>query len=469
MLQVLADHIVIERVAELKRQIAALSKQLALKPKNVQRPPPHPVSSRKTPGPKELVAASTQKDIDDPLAERSSQSPVEPKEQTDINEESQPEIKSPTEAQIAKPAVISAVEQVAAADNGEQEKLRETSRKRGREEDAAIDQQLQKMKAQKELKVLTQLEESERLDRLYRLLECDNEARYRRKLMGMCAPFHTRDQEPRIPPTDGSHKYRYRTTKTAEEIRRAVDELRLQRRTKQLEFERAKEERYERSCRIMKQLAQRQERVRPPHNPAAVIKSGLGLGSGLGVARAAQEAQGGSERRDGGPSYGELKTRVPREPEDKQKLTWQGLQVLTLKDLSTSAHDLNLAELMGVNDDLEPPVLCKAGNTSPPSKLQPTSTLQPKPKLKPKSKPKLNSNPNSSPQSNLAPIQNVRREGENKQVGEAESPKQPRTSAPQEQYAIAVVKEPKHGYLAELNKPSSQVRQQRTKIFHGCR
>ena len=132
---------------------------------------------------------------------------------------------------------------------------------------------MQKARLLGEITQLLKRTEEENIEQLYKILECDCAEKYRKKMSGASAPFYTRGSTYRIPENDPARKYRYRNSKTSDEIKEIIETLKMRRLAKQEELRRRAEERYENARSYIKRVREQElqrksasERPSPPSN-----------------------------------------------------------------------------------------------------------------------------------------------------------------------------------------------------------
>ncbi len=115
-----------------------------------------------------------------------------------------------------------------------EEKIEEITKKiKQIEEEKNKDENNQQVKdipnLQQEISVLAKKPDEEKLADLYKLIECDNVMKFKRKMAGMSLPFNTRDKKYRIPLNEGSRQYKFVANKTPAEIKQEVRSLQKKR------------------------------------------------------------------------------------------------------------------------------------------------------------------------------------------------------------------------------------------------
>ncbi len=198
---------------------------------------------------------------------------------------------------------------------------------------------------EQEIAYLEAKTESANLLDLYCLLECDEPAKYRRKMSGIVLPFNTRDKAFRIPTEAPSRKYRFRSEKTAQQIRQEVARLRRVRMDKEKAKEKQQIEKYARTRIILRQIREQQIKQRfglPPQDEKEEEEEAT---STLKSKSRTEELPKGSEYRNTPNRGTQSKSPGP------QKLTWQLLKNITYKDIAPPSNEdgFKLADFVNEN------------------------------------------------------------------------------------------------------------------------
>ncbi len=122
------------------------------------------------------------------------------------------------------------------------------------------------------LERLQRMSPEEKFVYLCAMLQCDDPARFRRKMSGMVLPFSTRDKTFRIATDSPGRKYKlsplHKAKKPTEEVQQGLVKLRLVRKQAVVEKRNEEQRKYERCRNILNSIRDKQQQSHQPHRKA---------------------------------------------------------------------------------------------------------------------------------------------------------------------------------------------------------
>ena len=105
-----------------------------------------------------------------------------------------------------------------------------------------------------ELKSLQSLSAEALEDGFYKLIECEDVNKYRKKMKAIGLPFGTKEKNLRIPWDDNSRKYKFKSKMSPEEIKEQVKKIKEKREQQQKLKEQEKESKYKKARQVMEAI-----------------------------------------------------------------------------------------------------------------------------------------------------------------------------------------------------------------------
>ncbi len=198
--------------------------------------------------------------------------------------------------------------------------------------------------------------DEEKFDEFCRFLECDEPAKFRRKLVGLVLPFNTKDKNFRIeaqmpPPVPKRHKPGAKIPQ--EQIRKEIERINRERLDKKKAKQREAEEKYEKNRRILKrihdqQLKERMVTLESLNNPSGSVPLPRDDASGSAILPDA------AADRTNSLSLGTSQSQSKAAASQSQKLTWSLLRNLSYKEINRAAKAEQFLPAEFMNDSCDP-------------------------------------------------------------------------------------------------------------------
>ena len=213
----------------------------------------------------------------------------------------------------------------------------------------------------KEIKIEENKSSEEKLTEFYNFLECGDLSKYRNKIKGFTLPFNCKDKNYRIPRDDSSRRYRFKSEKTADEIKKDVQILKERRLEDKKRKEGEEKDKYEKNRMILRRMHEKQKKLRS--EKVGMEDGGKVIVRGLRGEREVPIIAINKQRKyaDMGYKHGPLF--------NNHKITLQSLEKLTYNDINQNSYEdeFRPADFLNDSDDEDLDILKKYKKGDPSS------------------------------------------------------------------------------------------------------